>query len=398
MSEGSSPSENKPRRYIKTGKYSKKKYVKTQEQIQKHIQKALQQRQQPLTPQQILTLQHSLQAAAMQHDTKAAIGGGVEGTSTTAATDALQKDQPPIEHIINVLNMSNKKRSQQVEQQHETARKRYRQALSNDQFKATRPDFATPFRSREDMLNRLLPFHIYQYPIADLDANKIPMERQDHAMLDIYKAQQDIFSKYAKLLDGSLQLAKDEALIAMLGQHLNRDLQLVANMEKTKVNEQKQRINQELNAKAEWERIRKQHQQQQHLQRPQKKQHQAPTPTPSQFQFVSMPGVPDFTQPHFQPPVPSLSTQTESPAQSSFFSSTQPVLPPQIIPSANLSTAGPSSSVDDMYRQTIQALMQNQDFASEYNKLTPDQQKQFLQSLNHETISRFLTPQFLPQQ
>jgi hypothetical protein len=27
-------------------------------------------------------------------------------------------------------------------------------------------------------MDRLLPYHIYQYPKGDLDANKIPLERQ----------------------------------------------------------------------------------------------------------------------------------------------------------------------------------------------------------------------------
>lgn len=42
----------------------------------------------------------------------------------------------------------------------------------------TLPDYHTPFSSIKDAMDRLLPYHIYQYPKNDLDANKIPLERQ----------------------------------------------------------------------------------------------------------------------------------------------------------------------------------------------------------------------------
>lgn len=50
--------------------------------------------------------------------------------------------------------------------------------LLSDQKAVTAPDYETPFTSIKDAMDRLLPYHIYQYPKSDLDANKIPLERQ----------------------------------------------------------------------------------------------------------------------------------------------------------------------------------------------------------------------------
>lgn len=63
----------------------------------------------------------------------------------------------------------------------------------------TNPDYKTPFKSLEDAINRLLPYHIYHYPKADLDANRISVELQDSAILDIFKCQSDLFEKHKKM-------------------------------------------------------------------------------------------------------------------------------------------------------------------------------------------------------
>jgi hypothetical protein len=51
-------------------------------------------------------------------------------------------------------------------------------SLLADHRAVTSPDYHTPFTSIKDAMDRLLPYHIYQYPKGDLDANKIPLERQ----------------------------------------------------------------------------------------------------------------------------------------------------------------------------------------------------------------------------
>lgn len=44
----------------------------------------------------------------------------------------------------------------------------------------------------------------------------------------------------------------------------------------------------------------------------------------------------------------------------------------------------------EVYAQTLHALMQNKEFAEQYQKLTPDMQQQFLRTLNHEKVAEFL--------
>ena len=64
----------------------------------------------------------------------------------------------------------------------------------------TTPDYKTPFKSLKDAMTRLMPYHIYQYPKHDLDANKIPLERQDHTMIEIFKCQTELFDKYSAIV------------------------------------------------------------------------------------------------------------------------------------------------------------------------------------------------------
>jgi hypothetical protein len=52
------------------------------------------------------------------------------------------------------------------------------ESLLADHRSVTFPDYEKPFTSVQDAMKRLMPYHIYQYPKGDLDANKIPLERQ----------------------------------------------------------------------------------------------------------------------------------------------------------------------------------------------------------------------------
>lgn len=51
-------------------------------------------------------------------------------------------------------------------------------SILSDHKAVTEPDYKTPFKSKQDVIDRLLPYHIYQYPKVDMDANKIPMDKQ----------------------------------------------------------------------------------------------------------------------------------------------------------------------------------------------------------------------------
>lgn len=276
------------RKYVKTGKYSKKKQQQQQQQIQaaiqQQIQATLQQRQQPLTPQQILALQQSLQDAAMNgmsathsgtqspvlpslsnqqlvnpsallakllpqqngdtsssipqmHQQQSSIHHQAQilqamsdlSPSTTGATANLggpSSISDPLAQLLSMDGGPGNKRSRELDEQHIEVKKRCVEALLKDHEKVSRPDYLTPFRSIEDAMDRLLPYHIYQYPAADLDANKVPLERQgkaqitkvptavqtnvfsrlDQTMLDIYKTQKDVFDKHGKIITKALKV------------------------------------------------------------------------------------------------------------------------------------------------------------------------------------------------
>ncbi|CAO3621969.1 unnamed protein product [Mucor hiemalis] len=92
------------------------------------------------------------------------------------------------------------KRLPDEELQHREVKKRCIESLLSDQKAVTTPDYQTPFTSMKDAIDRLLPYHIYRYPKKDLDANKIPLERQDHTMIEIFKCQVDLFDKYSAIV------------------------------------------------------------------------------------------------------------------------------------------------------------------------------------------------------
>jgi hypothetical protein len=149
------PSDNEAkttRKYIKTGKYSKKR---------QHLQIQQPQQQQPqpsLSQQQLLSLQQSLQTPSTP-------------TTPIKPTQPLPPPPPPVDSILT-------KRLPEEELQHGHIKKRFTEALVKDHKSVSAPNYDTPFGSLKDAVERLLPYHIYQYPRGDLDANKIPLDRQ----------------------------------------------------------------------------------------------------------------------------------------------------------------------------------------------------------------------------
>ena len=47
--------------------------------------------------------------------------------------------------------------------------RRFRGRLERDHQLVTNPDVDTPFADQEDVVNRLLPYHVFQHPQEDLD-------------------------------------------------------------------------------------------------------------------------------------------------------------------------------------------------------------------------------------
>ncbi|KAI8377396.1 uncharacterized protein BYT42DRAFT_593729 [Radiomyces spectabilis] len=197
------------RKYVKTGKYSKKRQQQQQQQQQQHQQHEQQQQQpqaqnhtQGLTQQQLLALQQSLQAAS---NTTMPVGmdanAAAPNTLNTAKPFVLPSNQMAMKPILT-------KRLPEEELHHLEIKRRFNESLASDHKAVTQPDYETPFSSLKDAIDRLLPYHIYQYPKGDLNANKIPMELQDKTMLEIFKCQTDLFEKYATVIK---KIANSEA-------------------------------------------------------------------------------------------------------------------------------------------------------------------------------------------
>jgi hypothetical protein len=55
---------------------------------------------------------------------------------------------------------------------------RFLDALLSDRQSVTSPTYDTPFSSVQDAIERLLPYHIYQYPTEDLHSNQTALEKQ----------------------------------------------------------------------------------------------------------------------------------------------------------------------------------------------------------------------------
>ncbi|KAI7871235.1 hypothetical protein BDF14DRAFT_1764775 [Spinellus fusiger] len=171
------------RKYVKTGKYSKKRQQQT---MLQHSQSQLMQptpiepssqhyqhHQQTLSQQQLLTLQQSLQAASTTSHTLPAPPHSMPHHTNVATTTKMftfPQSLPTKPMFV--------KRMPEEEKQHLGVKQRFVEALAVDHRAVTCPDYHTPFTSLQDAMNRLLPYHIYQYPKGDLDANKIPMDRQ----------------------------------------------------------------------------------------------------------------------------------------------------------------------------------------------------------------------------
>ncbi|CAO3618295.1 unnamed protein product [Cunninghamella echinulata] len=263
-------------------------------------------------------------------------------------------------HLNKLVRNNGSSINKNVEGQHIEIIKRCTESLQKDHERITKPDYLTPFKSLEDAMDRLLPYHIYQYPSNDLDANKIPMDRQDHTMLDIYKSQVDIFKRYNKVTKKKLKSKKNLENQIMLERQVMTSIRQRVNEEQMRVQMEQKAQQQALRLQAEAEKARLLQQQQLHQQQLQQQQlHQ------QQLQQQQL------HQQQLQQQQQQLQHQQFLQGQQT---NTNPAL--QNFPYA--------------YAQTLHALMQNKEFAEQYQKLTPELQQQFLRNLNHEKVAEFL--------
>ena len=87
---------------------------------------------------------------------------------------------------------------------------RIRIGLVNDFFKVTRPDFITPFKSTNDVIKRLLPYHIFQYPNIEFPPSEIDINignlyidnfLEKNRQLELKKKSEETFDKIMKIVN-----------------------------------------------------------------------------------------------------------------------------------------------------------------------------------------------------
>lgn len=69
--------------------------------------------------------------------------------------------------------------------------------LESDHTKVLEPDYNTPFSSYNDVLDRLLPYHVYQHPDADLDLSTDHIFSDDK-VLDFYRRRRNLYERFNK--------------------------------------------------------------------------------------------------------------------------------------------------------------------------------------------------------
>lgn len=73
-----------------------------------------------------------------------------------------------------------------------------RNLIHSDHQHILEPDYNTPFRSYEDALDRLLPYHVYQQPSEDADDAYPSTSLNDDTVLDFYKRRQNIYDRFRR--------------------------------------------------------------------------------------------------------------------------------------------------------------------------------------------------------
>ncbi|KAF9107220.1 hypothetical protein BGX27_008815 [Mortierella sp. AM989] len=148
----------------------------------------------PIASQQLLLLQQQqLQAASKSGS--GSVGSTVPGSAKPLFTPSVPKT---IEEQL----------QQQIAEHHDSVRNGMAQEIQTNHRELKRPDYRTPFTSLHDAIERLLPFHIYQYPVQDIDAqakafaNRPEAELNARALL-IHKRKYNLYNKYHDLIKAS---------------------------------------------------------------------------------------------------------------------------------------------------------------------------------------------------
>ncbi|CAO3564934.1 unnamed protein product [Mortierella alpina] len=146
----------------------------------------------PVASQQLLLLQQQqMQAAAaarLGSGLSPSSGGGLLNSRSGATVAGMQRavmdplQQKIAEHHLAVRNAM----TSELEETHKALR---------------RPDWWTPFKSFQDAMERLIPFHVFQYPAEDLEVHATAFSKRSEAEMNaralaIHKRKDELFQRY----------------------------------------------------------------------------------------------------------------------------------------------------------------------------------------------------------
>ncbi|KAF9425023.1 hypothetical protein BGZ94_007899 [Podila epigama] len=172
----------------------------------------------PVASQQLLQLQQQQQQMQQQQRKQATAsslsssvaiapklpGSGTGATTAKAALEGImgmgagRTGPPTVEEQL----------QQQIAEHHDSVRHAMAEELLQAQHTLTHQDYKTPFKSLQDAIERLVPYHIFQYPEEDLESHakdfgtKFEAELHEKAVT-VHKRKRELFEKYNDLVRSS---------------------------------------------------------------------------------------------------------------------------------------------------------------------------------------------------
>ncbi|KAF9919141.1 hypothetical protein BX616_000829 [Lobosporangium transversale] len=167
----------------------------------------------PVASQQLLLLQQQqqLQAAAAAAAAAAKNTVGTTPTASGAAGTAQDPSFPSFSTTSKATSEADGPRAveerlqQQIAEHHDNVRASMALEIQKTHKEVRRPDYRTPFSSLHDAIERLLPFHVFQYPPQDIEAHATAFANRSKADLDtralmIHRKAHDLYKRYNNLV------------------------------------------------------------------------------------------------------------------------------------------------------------------------------------------------------
>ncbi|KAG0003728.1 hypothetical protein BGZ65_001407 [Modicella reniformis] len=158
----------------------------------------------PVASQQLLLLQQQQQliaASGSGGSTLSLNNGTLSSSSTTLPGSTTTTIAAPA-----IPKTVEEQLQQRIAEHHDSVRNGMAQDLLTTHKDLRRPDYRTPFSSLHDAIERLVPFHVFQYPSQDIEAQAKAFASRSEAELNaralsIHKRKYDLFNKYNHLLE-----------------------------------------------------------------------------------------------------------------------------------------------------------------------------------------------------